>query len=130
MPDSPYVRRLAISLNRLGVSFEHEAVVVKVPTLVCPDGEVLMDSSLILQLIEAAHSQGRHLWPTDAQTLQQDFRVLGIARRQAEAPASSFIPKALTSRLRCAGRKLMREASPPVALTTRLSITANHREGT
>jgi glutathione S-transferase len=55
MLDSPYVRRVAISLEHLGVPFEHEAVsvfstfeefrginpVVKAPTLVCDDGEVL-----------------------------------------------------------------------------------------
>ncbi len=60
MLDSPYVRRVAISLEILGVPFKHEAVsvfntfeqfrsinpVVKAPTLVCEDGEILMDSSL------------------------------------------------------------------------------------
>ena len=63
MLDSPYVRRVAISLRLLGLPFEHRAVsvfrhldafrsinpVVKAPTLVCDDGEVLMDSTLILE---------------------------------------------------------------------------------
>lgn len=57
MLDSPYVRRVAIALEALSVQFEHEAVsvfstfekfqainpVVKAPTLVCDDGEVIMD---------------------------------------------------------------------------------------
>ena len=61
MLDSPYVRRVAIALESLQVPFAHEAVsvfstfdkfqginpVVKAPTLVCDDGEILMDSSLI-----------------------------------------------------------------------------------
>ncbi len=65
MLDSPYVRRVAISLEFLGVAFTHEAVsvfstfeqfqrinpVVKAPTLVCDNGDVLMDSSLILQFV-------------------------------------------------------------------------------
>lgn len=70
MLDSPYVRRVAISLEYLNVSFEHKAVsvfgafeefksinpVVKAPSLVCDDGEVLMESSLILQFVEATNS--------------------------------------------------------------------------
>ena len=60
MLDSPYVRRVAISLDLLGIAFQHESIsvfstfekfsainpVVKAPTFVCDDGEVLMDSSL------------------------------------------------------------------------------------
>lgn len=93
MLDSPYVRRVAVSLELLGVSFEHEALsvfstfeqfqrinpVVKAPTLICADGEVLMDSSLILQFIEANAITGRSLWPADALERQHDFRVLGLA---------------------------------------------------
>uniref|UniRef100_UPI0019533B88 glutathione S-transferase N-terminal domain-containing protein n=2 Tax=Pseudomonadota TaxID=1224 RepID=UPI0019533B88 len=62
MLDSPFVRRVAISLRLLGLPFEHAAVsvfrgfdefqrinpVVKAPTLVCDDGTVLMDSTLLL----------------------------------------------------------------------------------
>ena len=61
MLDSPYVRRVAISLQLLGLDFEHRPIsvfrtfdqfrqinpVVKAPTLVCDDGTVLMDSTLI-----------------------------------------------------------------------------------
>ena len=60
MLDSPYVRRVAVSLHCLGVPFEHEAVsvvstfaqfqcinpVVKVLILVCFDGEVLRGSCI------------------------------------------------------------------------------------
>ena len=56
MLDSPFVRRVAISLRLLGLRFEHRSVsvfrtftqfqrmnpVVKAPTLVCDDDEVLM----------------------------------------------------------------------------------------
>ncbi len=62
MLDSPYVRRVAIGLQLLGVPFTHRSVsvfrgidtfapinpVLKAPTLVCDDGTVLMDSTLIL----------------------------------------------------------------------------------
>lgn len=63
MFDSPYVRRVAISLQLLDLRFEHQPLsvfrtfdqfqlvnpVVKAPTLICDDGEVLMDSTLIME---------------------------------------------------------------------------------
>lgn len=98
MLDSPYVRRVAISLELLGVPFEHEAVsvfstfekfrginpVVKAPSLVCDDGEVLMDSSLILQFVEATTAQGRSLWPSDRLELQHEFRAVSLALAACE----------------------------------------------
>jgi glutathione S-transferase len=91
MLDSPYVRRVAISLDLLGIPFQHESIsvfstfaqfsainpVVKAPTLVCDDGEVLMDSSLILQFVEA--STGRSLWTADPARLQHEFRAVSVA---------------------------------------------------
>ncbi len=96
MLDSPYVRRTAISLECLGLSFAHQPVsvfstfeqfrginpVVKAPTLVCDDGEVLMDSSLILQYAEAR--SGKSLWPKDAAELQHDLRAVGLALAACE----------------------------------------------
>jgi len=96
MLDSPYVRRVAISLDLLGLPFQHESVsvfstfeqfrainpVVKAPTLVCDDGTVLMDSSLILQYLEAAN--GRALWPTEAAPLLQAFRAVSVALAACE----------------------------------------------
>lgn len=101
MLDSPYVRRVAISLEFLGVPFEHEAVsvfstfekfrginpVVKAPTLVCDDGEVLMDSSLILEYAEATKAGGRSLWPRDAAALQHALRAVGLALAACEKSA-------------------------------------------
>ena len=93
MLDSPYVRRVAISLDCLGIAFEHAALsvfknfaefqqinaVVKAPTLVCDDGTVLMDSSLILQFIEASATNGKSLWAADAAGLLQEFRAVSLA---------------------------------------------------
>ena len=98
MLDSPYVRRVAISLEFLGVVFEHEAVsvfstfekfqsinpVVKAPTLVCDDGEVLMDSSLILQFIESTKTNGDSLWSKNPRILQNEMRVVGLALAACE----------------------------------------------
>ncbi len=109
MLDSPYVRRVAISLAKLGVPFEHQAVsvistfeafqrinpVVKAPTLVCDDGEVLMDSSLILQFVEATATGGRTLWPTDTAELQHDFRALGLALAACEKAVQGIYERKL-----------------------------------
>ncbi|MEZ5617381.1 MAG: glutathione S-transferase [Rhodocyclaceae bacterium] len=96
MLDSPYVRRTAISLECLGLPFAHQPVsvfstfdqfrginpVVKAPTLVCDDGEVLMDSSLILQYAEAR--SGKSLWPKGVAELQHDLRAVGLALAACE----------------------------------------------
>ncbi len=106
---SPYVRRTAISLACLGVPFTHEAVsvistfeqfkrinpVVKAPTLVCDDGAVLMDSSLIVQFAEAALSGGRSLWPADAQALQGDMRAVGLALAACEKAVQTIYERKL-----------------------------------
>lgn len=98
MLDSPYVRRVAISLAYLGVPFEHHAVsvfstfetfreinpVVKAPTLVCDDGEVLMDSSLILQFIEATQTSGDSLWSNRREVLQHEMRAVSLALAACE----------------------------------------------
>jgi glutathione S-transferase len=112
MLDSPYVRRVAISLEFLGVPFEHEAVsvlstfdkfrrinpVVKAPTLICDDGEVLMDSSLILQFIEASVAEGRSLWSQDPVELQHEFRAVGLALAACEKSAQIIYERNLRPR--------------------------------
>jgi glutathione S-transferase len=102
MLDSPYVRRVAISLECLGIPFGLEPIsvfstyeefqrinpVVKAPTLVCDDGEVLMDSSLILQFVEATRSGGDALWSLgDATRMQHEMRAVSLALAACEKSA-------------------------------------------
>ena len=98
MLDSPYVRRVAISLNLYGVDFEHEALsvfrsfdefsqinpVVKAPTLVLNDGTVLMDSSLILAYLEALAPADKKLLPQQPAALARDLQVQGLALAACE----------------------------------------------
>lgn len=98
MLDSPYVRRVAISLEYLGVAFVHEPLsvfstfhefqavnpVVKAPSLVCDNGDVLMDSSLILQFVEATRAGSASLWSRDAEILQHEMRIVGLALAACE----------------------------------------------
>ncbi|MRW89444.1 glutathione S-transferase [Duganella sp. FT80W] len=93
MLDSPYVRRVAISLQMLGLKFEHQSLsvfstfeqfrqinpVVKAPTLVDDDGEVLMDSTLILQYAEAIARPSARRTPTMPTELLRSQRLLGLS---------------------------------------------------
>lgn len=93
MLDSPYVRRVAISLQLLGLRFEHRNLsvfrtfgefskinpVVKAPTLVCDNGVTLMDSTLILDYAEALAEPSRHLMPATLPERQQALHRLGLA---------------------------------------------------
>lgn len=97
MLDSPYVRRVAISLQLLGLRFEHQSLsvfrtfdqfrqinpVVKAPTLVCDDGTVLLDSTLMLEYAEAL-GQSRSLVPRALPTLLQELRIIGLALAACE----------------------------------------------
>jgi len=90
MLDSPYVRRVAVSLQFLGLSVEHKALsvfrtfeqfsainpVVKAPTLVCDDGTVLMDSTLILEYVQSL--AGKSLMPSSASECQHALRLIGL----------------------------------------------------
>jgi glutathione S-transferase len=98
MLDSPYVRRVAISLDLYGVDFVHEPLsvfrtfdefaqinpVVKAPTLVLDDGTVLMDSSLILEYLETLAPADRKLLPQQPAALAKDLHVLGLALAACE----------------------------------------------
>lgn len=98
MLDSPYVRRVAVSLQLLDLRFEHQSIsvfrgfdrfrainpVVKAPTLVCDDGEVLMDSTLILEYAEALAAPGRSLMPRDVADIQGTLHDVGLALAACE----------------------------------------------
>ena len=98
MLDSPYVRRVAISLQLLGLPFEHRSIsvfrafdrfrqinpVVKAPSLICDDGEVLMDSTLILEYAEGLSAAGKSLLPTAAAERQHTLRLIGLALAACE----------------------------------------------
>ena len=93
MLDSPYVRRVAISLRLMELPFSHEALsvfrnfeafaainpVVKAPTFVADDGTVLMDSGLILEHVERLAAPGRSLVPKEIADHARAQRIVGLA---------------------------------------------------
>jgi glutathione S-transferase len=98
MLDSPYVRRVAVSLKFMGLPFTHESVsvfrhfdhfasinpVVKAPTLVTDDGVVLMDSTLILDYAERLAAPERRLAPTSLADYARGQRITGLALAACE----------------------------------------------
>lgn len=90
MLDSPYVRRVAVTLQLLDRPFVHRSIsvfggfaefrdinpVVKAPTLVCDDGQTLMDSTLIIDHVETL--AGRSLMPTEPAARQRALRIVGL----------------------------------------------------
>ena len=109
MLDSPYVRRVAISMQLLGLKFEHNPLsvfrtfpqfqainpVVKAPSLICDDGTVLMDSNLILDYAEALAGSGKSLMPRDPHARQQSLRVIGLALAACEKSVQIIYEKNL-----------------------------------
>lgn len=102
MLDSPYVRRTAVALQLLGLRFEHRPLsvfrtfeafgrinpVVKAPTLVCDDGTVLMDSTLIIEYAQALalaqDASARRLWPAHPTALARALHIAGLALAACE----------------------------------------------
>ncbi|MBL8515432.1 MAG: glutathione S-transferase [Betaproteobacteria bacterium] len=85
MLDSPYVRRVAISLKLMGLPFTHESVsvfrqfehfsainpLVKAPTFVADDGTVLMESTVILNYLDTLVPESARLMPAGALAARQ-----------------------------------------------------------
>jgi glutathione S-transferase len=98
MLDSPYVRRVAITLRMMELPFSHEPLsvfstyeafsavnpVVKAPTLVTNDGIVLMDSTLIIEHLERLVAPEYRLAPTETAAHARAQRVIGLALAACE----------------------------------------------
>jgi glutathione S-transferase len=90
--DSPYVRRVAITAQFLGVPYEHRELSVfrdydelrkinpqvKVPTVICDDGQILMDSTLIIDYL-VSRSGSEALMPSNEQHYIRALNVIGTA---------------------------------------------------
>ena len=98
MLDSPFVRRVAISMQSMGLRYEHDNLsvfrtynefaainpVVKAPTLVTDSGVVLMESSLILDYLERLVPIEKRLSPPEAEAFARSQRVVGLALAACE----------------------------------------------
>lgn len=104
MLDSPYVRRVAISLQMMDIPFEHRALsvfsdsaelsqinpLIKAPTLVCDNGTVLMDSSLILEYLDTLVAEEQRLGTPQLRRCSNQFRLIGLALNACDKSVQYF----------------------------------------
>jgi glutathione S-transferase len=98
MFDSPFVRRVAVTLNFFNMPFEHRNWSVgrdfdkirefnplgRVPTLVLDDGEALIESASILDFLDDSVGPTRALLPASGRTRRDALRLMAIATGAAE----------------------------------------------
>jgi glutathione S-transferase len=98
MFDSPFVRRVAISMNLLQVPFEHRNWSVgkdfelirqfnplgRVPALVLTDGDTLIESATILDFLDETAGPERALLPRSGEPRREALRIIAIAVGGAE----------------------------------------------
>jgi len=93
MLDSPYVRRVAVTAQFLEIPYDHNPLsifkgydefrqvnpLVKIPTIVCDDGEMLVDSTLIIGYLESLSANGKRLMPADEADRFRALQIIGVA---------------------------------------------------
>jgi glutathione S-transferase len=98
MFDSPFVRRVAVSMRLLDIPFEHRNWSVgkdfesirqfnplgRVPTLMPEDGEPLIESAAILDFIDERAGADRALIPKSGNERRETLRIMAIAIGAAE----------------------------------------------
>lgn len=108
MFDSPFVRRVAVSLRLLGFEFEHRNWSVgrdfeqirhynplgRVPTLVLDDGDVLIESSAILDDLDQRVGPERALLPARGADRRRALKLMAIASGAAEKAVSQLYERA------------------------------------
>ena len=98
MFDSPFVRRVAVSMGLLGVPYEHRNWSVgkdfdrirefnplsRVPTLVLDSGESLIESAAILDYLDEQAGPSRRLLPASGNSRRQSLHIMALASGAAE----------------------------------------------
>src|SRR5258708_24489147 len=129
MFDSPFVRRVAISMKLLGIGFEHRDWSVgrdfdriraynplgRVPTLLADDGETLIDSAAILDYLDDLVGPARALLPAGGAARRAALRVVAIAVGAAEKRG----PQAYERGFRPYGTRHEPRPEPPRTRTSR-----------
>ena len=98
MFDSPFVRRVAVSMKLLRIDFEHRNWSVgkdferirhfnplgRVPTLVLEDGSVLIESAAILDYLDERAGADKALLPATGSARRAALQIMAIAGGAAE----------------------------------------------
>ena len=106
--DSPFVRRVAVSLRVLGFAYEHDTRSVygdfdamrrinplgRIPSLILNDGEVVLDSAAILDWLDQSVGPKRALVPVDGGerrgVLRRVALAIGAIDKAGQPPTSGW----------------------------------------
>ncbi|MBL9095320.1 MAG: glutathione S-transferase family protein [Alphaproteobacteria bacterium] len=91
--DSPFVRRVAVTLHHYGIAFERNPIsvftnvaqmaainpLVRIPSLVLDEGEVLIDSAAILDHLDETVGPARALTPRSGAARRRALQVIALA---------------------------------------------------
>ncbi|HYU16022.1 MAG TPA: glutathione S-transferase family protein [Candidatus Acidoferrum sp.] len=91
--DSPYVRRVAVSLHALGLDFERNTMSVfadadamrrinplgRIPALILDGGETLIDSAAILDHLDEMVGRSRALLPASGADRRRALQIIALA---------------------------------------------------
>src|SRR5215831_5707533 len=101
--DSPYVRRVAVSLKLLGFAYRHDTRSVfgdfdstrqtnpvgRIPSLVLDDGEVLIDSAAILDWLDDTVGPKHALLPQAGPARRRALRLVALSTGAIDKAAAS-----------------------------------------
>jgi len=107
--DSPFVRRVGIALTLYGIPFEHKPwasfgeadkirpynPLTRVPTLVLDDGEVLVESHVILDYLDSLVPVEKRMYPVAEPARHKALRVSAFAMHTADKGVILFYEKVL-----------------------------------
>ena len=107
--DSPFVRRVGIALTLYGLPFTHRPwsvfgdvekikpfnPLIRVPTLVLDNGEVLIESHAILDYLDSLVPAERVMFPAKEPARHQALKVASLATGLGEKAVSLFYEKRL-----------------------------------
>jgi glutathione S-transferase len=107
--DSPFVRRVGIALRLYDMAFEHRPwstfgdadriapfnPLRRVPTVVLDDGEVLIESAMILDHLDEVAGPERALIPASGSDRRQALKVCALATGLADKAVSLFYERVL-----------------------------------
>lgn len=107
--DSPFVRRIGIALTLYGLPYEHRPwstfndadkirpynPLTRVPTLVLDNGEVLIESHLMLDHLDGLVAAERRMFPTSEPARHQALKIAGLATGLGDKAVSLFYERLL-----------------------------------
>jgi glutathione S-transferase len=107
--DSPFVRRVGIALTLYDIPFEHRPwssfgdadrirpynPLTRVPTLVLDDGDVLIESHVILDYLDGLVGAGRALYPRAEPDRHRALKIAALATGLADKAVALFYEQRL-----------------------------------